>query len=285
MRKREQFLIKLYRLEKPKSAGDYERFTHPVSWLTFSYCNDFLAACSWDFSAKIWSINRANATLVRKLNGHRDIINAWRFLIGTSFLEPVLVTGSSDRTLKFWKANTTVSLNCASACLCMDALILDGIIATGHLDGSVRIWSGKQHSLVYRFANLHEDVVNSVWINPATYTVTSVAKDHSIKLWDYKEHEVLDHIWPDDYINIKHSSESISCGAYSQHIVIASSNGKILIYALENKREESDKNKSKVKAATRSRSMGSYKDFQNAIFEQNCLRFKEVKVIDTKSKK
>jgi hypothetical protein len=37
-----------------------------------------------------------------------------------------------------------------------------------------------------------------------------VGKDHSLKLSDYIEKEVLDEIWPDDYINIKHSSESVS---------------------------------------------------------------------------
>jgi hypothetical protein len=40
--------------------------------------------------------------------------------------------------------------------------MMDGIVASGHLDGSIRIWSGKKMSLVYRFAGLHEDAVNSL---------------------------------------------------------------------------------------------------------------------------
>lgn len=197
-----------------------------------------IAAGSCDLSIKIWSFTRSKKTLLRTLTGHKNSINSCRFLIGSSFIEPVLVTGSSDRTIKFWKPDNTISLNCTSACLCLDALMLDGIMASGHLDGSIKIWSARNMSLIYRFQSLHEDAVNSIWINPVTYTITSVAKDHSVKLWDYKENVILDEIWPDEYVNIKHSSESISWGAYSQHIVIASANGKMLIYNLENQKEE-----------------------------------------------
>ena len=56
--------------------------------------------------------------------------------------------------------------------------MLDGIIATGHLDGSVRIWSGRQKSLIYRFINVHDDAVTSLCLNPITMTVTTVGKDH-----------------------------------------------------------------------------------------------------------
>jgi WD40 repeat protein len=88
--------------------------------------------------------------------------------------------------------------------------MMDGIVASGHSDGSIRVWSGRRMTLIYRFANLHEDAITSLCLNPITNTITSVAKDHSLKLCDYKDYEVLDEDFPDEYVNIKHSSESIS---------------------------------------------------------------------------
>lgn len=91
----------------------------------------------------------------------------------------------------------------------MDALILDGKIATGHLDGSVRLWSGRQKTLVYKFSNLHAEAVSSLCFNAMTFSVISVGQDHSIKLIDYKDNEVLDEQWPDNYINLKNAPQSI----------------------------------------------------------------------------
>lgn len=161
--------------------------------------------------------------------------------------------------------------------------MLEGIIATGHSDKSVRVWSGKNYSLIYKFTNCHADEVNSLCINPVTWAIISVGKDHSIKLLDYKEHEILDEIWPDDYVNIKHSSETVAWAAYSQHIVVASANEKILVYSLENKRIE-EKRRSTAKKVGRSMSMCSFSEFSENKIIKTWLKFKEMKVIDTTEK-
>jgi WD40 repeat protein len=241
-----------------------------------------VAAGSCDLSIKIWNINERNAKLIRNLTGHKNVINSIKFMVGSSFINPVLVSGSSDRTLKFWRTGETVTLNCTSAWLWLDALMMDGIVASGHLDGSIRIWSGKKMSLVYRFASLHEDAVNSLWINPITYTIASVAKDHSLKLCDYRDFKILDEVFPDEYVNIKHSSESISCGSYSQHIVLASANGKILIYNLENKKEPH--NPLNLSPNLRSHSLGSYADFHRST-PNGGLKLKLIKVTDVNNQK
>ena len=158
----------------------------------------------------------------KTLTGHKGIIHAWKFMIGDKFSEPMLVTGSSDRTIKFWKSKKTTSLNWNSEWLWMDATVLDSLIATGHLDGNVRIWSSKQQSLLCKFNSLHTEAVTSLCINPNTCTVISVSKDHSIKMIDYRSNQVIDEVWSDEYSNMMHWSESISWGNYFQQIVVAS---------------------------------------------------------------
>jgi len=156
----------------------------------------------------------------------------------------------------------------------------DKFIASGHIDGSIRLWSGKQRSLIYRFAKLHDDSVTSLCINALTSTITSVGKDHSVRLIDYRDFSILDEVWPDEYINIKHSSESISCGSYSQHIVIASADENLLIYNLE---KESREKGPKRLAVGRSQSMFQKDNFQ--FFNSAPLKLKLAKVIDSGEKR
>lgn len=213
-------------------------------------------------------------------------------MVGDSFIDPLLVSGSEDRSIRFWEKDSTKVLNCTSACLWLDVAVTDKFLASGHLDGSVRLWSGKKKALIYRFENLHDDSVTSLCINSlwkgfgVSSTITTVGKDHSIRLVDYRDFEVLDEAWPDEYINIKHSSESISWGAFSQHIVVASGNDKLLIYNLE--KEQNDPKKSITKAKkfgtyNRSYSMSAKDDLK--FINNNPIKLKLSKVIDVAANK
>lgn len=99
--------------EKVKKEDLYQKFTKPVTAVAFSYLNDYLAGCSEDLSIKVWCIDRIECKLVRTMAGHTGNINACRYLIGSSFIEPLLITGASDRTIKFWEqsSGTYSSLN------------------------------------------------------------------------------------------------------------------------------------------------------------------------------
>jgi len=101
-----------------------------------------------------------------------------------------------------------------------------------------------------------------------------VGKDHKVSLWDYKNQEVLDQDYPDDYINIKQSPETIWWGAYSQHIVVGSANGMILVYNLANKNKAKPK---KFGQEMRSYSLRS-KDDLNSV---GSWKLKLIKTIDT----
>ena len=164
----------------------------------------------------------------------------------------------------------------------MDSTVLDGLVATGHSDGKVRIWSSKQFSLLWKFDNLHAEAVTSLCINPITCTVTSVSRDHSIKLIDYKSNKVLDELWPDEYWNIAHSSESISCGNYFQKIVVASGNWKILILSIENAKVLKASQKDPIR---RAKSISNFNELVHSRFMKKDLELKQQKCIDINLKK
>ena len=276
--------VKIKEKDKKKNKEDllYHKFTRPVTSVAFSYCNDYLAGCSCDLSIKIWRVNRQQWVLFRTLTGHTNIINSWKFLIGPSFIDPLLVTGSSDRTIKFWdKSGTSTSLSWTSAWLCMDTLMLDWVVASGHSDGSIRVWAGRQKTLIHRFPNLHNDAVTSLVLNPINFTITSVGRDHSLKLIDYKENEVLDSQWPDNYVNINHSPHSLTIATYMQSVILASANNKVLIYKLQKSEADIHKQKGK-RVQSRSRTMFSLNDFINTFNNDNLEHVLE-KVIEVRS--
>lgn len=93
---------------------------------------------------------------------------------------------------------------------------------------------------------------------------------------DYKQNFILDEKWPDDYINIKHSSESISCGAYSQHIIVASKNGKILIFNLENSKNSK---KIYIEPIRKFRSAGNREEFEKTDIIMKGLKLKLTKTM------
>ena len=58
--------------------------------------NELLAASSTEHKTLIWSLKTKRAT--QTFQGHKDTINANKF----SFSKKSVITGSLDRTIKFW---------------------------------------------------------------------------------------------------------------------------------------------------------------------------------------
>lgn len=87
---------------------------------------------------------------------HKDAINANKF----SFSKKSLITGSLDRTIKFWDLEKGI---CTKTSICMSQLfdlnvsVSESYYATTHLDGSLKIWQLRTGEVITDLKNAHEE--------------------------------------------------------------------------------------------------------------------------------
>lgn len=108
------------------------------------------------------------------------------------------MSGSSDRTLRWWDINTgkqEKSLSGSSAIHSLDMCSSDSVIVTGHKTGDLRIWSATQQSVMHTIPNAHSDKIICVKFSSSGREIFSLGRDHTIKITDantYKEIATLE---------------------------------------------------------------------------------------------
>ncbi|CAG8445391.1 10313_t:CDS:2 [Ambispora leptoticha] len=131
--------------------------------------------------AKRWSEGECDK---RYLRGHTDSVYC------IQFDEEKIVTGSRDKTIKFWNISTGICLRTLTG---HDASVLclqfnESIMVSGSSDMSVIVWD--MHDLIpIRKLEGHTAGVLDICFNE-NYIV-SCSKDSTIKIWDIKTYECL----------------------------------------------------------------------------------------------
>ena len=59
-------------------------------------------------------------------------------------------------------------------------------IATGHKDGSIKIWEDKTKDPILKLEDAHSDPVSCVRFTPNENYLVSTSKDDTIKVWDLR---------------------------------------------------------------------------------------------------
>lgn len=146
--------VKNWDCSKNTEISSFSGFTGAVSEAVYDHSDQFLFAGSMDKTAKLWALK--NNKLQCTYTGHIDYINCVR-----SFYSSVkAITGSSDRTLKEWDFNTSKlsrNFSCQSGCHSLSISSDDSFIISGHLDGSVKLWSSNEKP--EEVMDLHDDKV------------------------------------------------------------------------------------------------------------------------------
>ncbi len=74
------------------------------------------------------------------------------------------LTAGSDRMIKVWDVNSAANkgkMSCSSGVFCMDVAMSDSVVATGHRDGAVRLWSIRDSKLMHEIKGVHDNIVSS----------------------------------------------------------------------------------------------------------------------------
>lgn len=89
-------LVKVWNMNTGKEIQTLRGFNKPITDVAFSVDNEYLAAASTEHKAVLYKLKTMRQA--HSYSGHKDTINACKF----SFSKKSLITGSLDRTIKFW---------------------------------------------------------------------------------------------------------------------------------------------------------------------------------------
>mmetsp|Transcript_36149 Transcript_36149/g.35103 ORF Transcript_36149/g.35103 Transcript_36149/m.35103 type:complete len:105 (+) Transcript_36149:833-1147(+) len=103
-------MVKIWQVNTGKEACSLKQFQKPIIDLCVSLDNEHLIASSCDNNAVIFKLKTMRT--MHTLSGHKDNINACRL----SFSKKQAITGSMDRTIKYWDIENGI---CSKTNICM----------------------------------------------------------------------------------------------------------------------------------------------------------------------
>ncbi|KAI8922214.1 WD40-repeat-containing domain protein [Powellomyces hirtus] len=145
---------------EPLKQFSHSAEIHKISW---DQSKSFLASCSEDGTAKVWTMKQDDAIFTAK--GHdKDVV--------TCFWCPnserlILATASADHTLRLWDVNKQ---DCLHTFRNHDAKILDAdftpngrYLASVSIDGRVNVWSMKDRTLIKTYQSEKSEAMAVRW--------------------------------------------------------------------------------------------------------------------------
>ena len=228
------YIIRVYDAAKNVETNVFSGFSSSVTEACFDHTEQLLFAGSLDKSAKLWSLK--NNKLLNTFTGHIDYINCVKSLTAQQHG----LTGSTDRTIREWDFNTKTMVrkfNCISACHALAIAQDDSFILSGHMDGSVKLWSSNDKpEKVY---DLHEDKVLQIKMIKNDQILT-LGKDETIKLYDLRKEQPIYTITSNKIP--QYCESSIALSPDKKYFAVGSTKGTIYIVNLNEGSVESTLN-------------------------------------------
>lgn len=166
------------------------------------------------------------------MSGHQDTINSCAYSNSSRFA----VTASSDRSIKTWdcvKGIQISSMSSTSSVYAVDISISDTMISSGHRDGSVRVWSVRDHKLIKEIKDSHDDCITALQYMPDSNQIITNSRDNTLKLIDTRTFEVLHTFEHENYTN-SNDTNTIGVSSFGTYVSVGSKNGSLLIFNIKN---------------------------------------------------
>lgn len=218
--------IKNWDCSKMQELSVYSSFTSAVNDACYDHSEQFLFAGSMDKTAKLWTLK--NNKLACTFTGHIDYVTC----VGTFYSSLKGLTGGADRTIKEWDFQTqklSRNFSCVSSCHCLGIAYDDSFIVSGHLDGTVKLWSNNDKP--DKVIDLHEDKVLHLEILRNETQFLSISSDYSIKLFDIRKMQPVYTV--NDKTLPQYCESSISISPDKKYFAVGSTKGTVYICNLK----------------------------------------------------
>ncbi len=208
--------IFIYTLPDGKLVKRLVGHSNVIYALAFSPDGKYLASGSHDNTVIIW--DTGNWKRLKTLRGHRNHINSVAFLLDSRHL----VSASLDSTLRVWDIRTGETVHILrdhEAEVIRVAVSLDGLIASGSFDHTIKLWHDGEEKKTFEAS----DEVDALAFTPDGKKLIASTYDDNITLWDVESGR--------SYLLGSHTNsvfavavspdgrEAVSCGGNQQEII------------------------------------------------------------------
>ncbi|KAF2070613.1 hypothetical protein CYY_008070 [Polysphondylium violaceum] len=154
----------------------------------FSPNDETILGTSNDNSARLWSVDLGRPR--HTLTGHIGKVYSGRFISSNK-----VATGSHDRTIKLWdlqRGYCNRTIFCASSCNDLVTMNAGGILASGHVDHSLRFWDTNAGEATQCLTSIHEGQITSITNSPVNNNhILTSSRDHTLKIVDVRTYDVV----------------------------------------------------------------------------------------------
>ncbi|KRX09174.1 WD40-repeat-containing domain [Pseudocohnilembus persalinus] len=205
---------------------------------SFSNTDSLILTCLTDQKIRLYNYNTSKK--LKESYAHNYQINAVTFLSDKN----KFATCSEDRTIKFWdfeKFQILKTLQTGFACKTMKQFFGEPNIATGHSDGSVRMYSIRENSSkpIYDMKNVFDSQICAIDISTCGNYIAASSKDGiRIKVLDLRNHKVVHDLSNDVYYN-SNEYQKITFGMENNYIIAGGIGGSVSFFNLKENQQSS----------------------------------------------
>lgn len=222
--------IKFYDPIRMESKGLISNENKIYTCLSFSNFHDYLLYGDSEKNVDLY--NCSIGKLKFSMTGHSAKINSVNFLNDKTRC----ISSSDDRSVKIWdldKAFCLSSINTGSSCQTLDYFSYEPTVATGHKDGSLRLYSIKDGKLIDQKKNLFDAGLSCVKLSSNNYYVLCSSVDGTaLKLYDLRMRKLLFSLTDDDYFNSS-ETQKVSFGPDDKYVFAGTTAGNVIIWSIE----------------------------------------------------
>ncbi|CAM9264942.1 unnamed protein product [Ascophyllum nodosum] len=205
--------------------------------VTADISGDLVCGGASDGSCTVWSVKTCREKA--RLTGHQQKVCAVAFCCSGKRI----VTGSQDCSIKMWDLHrgcwdaTTTMMRATSKCNTLDvsrtwtdSTGVNAVVASGHMDGIVRLWDMRTGSCAQQLQGLHSDQVTSVKFAPGKGNMLLTnSKDSTLKLVDARTNRAVASLSHPNYRTATNFSRACLSPS-ALYAAAASSNGNVYVW-------------------------------------------------------